>query len=105
MMARDPRFPWWYPRKSHDAWSRVREKGRWRFVLVNGVGMYGGLMFLTIGLFWPWLVNPGQDLTADRIALSAVVWASAGVAWGALTWYFSERNFLKYAPASGTLKS
>jgi len=100
----DRGFPWWYPRRSHDAWSRVRRKGALRFVLFNGVLLYGGLMFLIAGVLAPLARHPG-GLTLARVALGAVVWGGAGLAWGALTWHFSERNFLKFATDSGTPES
>ena len=97
-------FPWWYPRKTHEAWALVREKGATRFILVNGVAWYGGLMFLLIGLLSP-LVRYGQLPAPSHLALGALVWAVAGLAWGVLTWHFSERNFRKYAARTGTMQS
>ena len=98
-------FPWWYPRKSHEAWSRVRDRGAARFILVSGLGWYGGMMFIIIGLLSPLVRNAGQLPPPAHIALSAVVWAAAGLVWGALTWHFSERNFRKYATRTGTIQS
>ena len=99
-----PAFPWWYPRRSHEAWSRVREKGAARFILVNGMVWYGGPMFLIIGLLSPVVRHAGQMPTTADLALSALVWALAGLAWGALTWHFTEHNFRKYAARTGTIQ-
>lgn len=103
-VPRDGHFPWWYPRKSHDAWSRVRKRGARRFVLVNGLLLYGGLMFLIVGLLSQYVRDPA-GLTLQRVALGALVWGLAGLTWGAVTWHFSERNFLKHATQSGTPES
>ncbi|MDQ3270352.1 MAG: hypothetical protein M3Q11_09255 [Pseudomonadota bacterium] len=98
-------FPWWYPHKTHAAWSRIRERGAARFILVNGLAWYGGLMFVVMGLLLPMAGN-GWRLPADwNLALAAVVWATAGLAWGALTWYFSEINFRKYSARNGAQQS
>lgn len=97
-------FPWWYPRTSHEAWKKSRRKGAWHFVLVNGVLLYGGLMFLLVGLLSPWLRQSAEMLTPQLLAINALVWAVAGSAWGALIWHFSERNFLKHSN-TGTPKS
>ena len=104
-MTPAPPFPWWYPRKSHEAWSKVRARGATRFILVNGMVAYGGLMFFLIGVLSPLVRNAADMLAPDRLALGAAVWATAGLAWGALTWHFSERNFHKYAARTGTLQS
>ncbi|MDQ3289519.1 MAG: hypothetical protein M3Q42_14965 [Pseudomonadota bacterium] len=98
-------FPWWYPQKTHEAWSRVRERGAARFILVNGLAWYGGLMFVIMGLLLPMAGNGWRLPTDSNIALAATVWAAAGLAWGALTWYFSETNFRKYSALNGTQQS
>lgn len=100
--APGPVFPWWYPRKTHEAWSRVRERGAARFILVHGVAWYGGLMFVFMGLLLPLASRPAQLPASERIAVSVLVWAAAGLAWGALTWYFSERNYRRYSALIGT---
>lgn len=96
------RFPWWYPRRSHEAWAKVREQGAWRFVLSVGLLRYGGLMFVVTSLLSPFVRQSSEMLLPERLAMNAAVWAVAGLAWGALTWYFGERNFLKYATDSRT---
>lgn len=98
-------FPWWYPQKTHQAWSRIRDRGAARFILVNGVAWYGGLMFVFMGLLLPMAGNDWQLPTDRPLVLSAIVWAAAGLAWGALTWHFSEFNFRKCSAANGTQQS
>ena len=83
----------------------MRARGAMRFIVVNGMVAYGGLMFFFIGVLSPLVRSAADMLAPDRLVLSAVVWASAGLAWGALTWHFSERNFRKYAARTGTLQS
>ena len=97
-------FPWWYPRRSHEAWSKVRAKGLWRFVLINGLLGYGGLMFVFTSLLSPYIRQSAEMLSPDRLAMNAAIWALAGMTWAALTWHFSEKNFLKYATDSRTQK-
>jgi hypothetical protein len=95
-------FPWWYPRRTHEAWAKVRRKGARRFVFVKGGAMYGGLMFLFTALVSPYVRGATDMLTPAALVTNAAVWIVAGLAWGALTWHFCERNFLKFEKHSGT---
>jgi hypothetical protein len=97
-------FPWWYPRRSHEAWSKVRDKGIWRFVFIKGLLGYGGLMFVFTALLSPYIRHSTEMLSPDRLAMNAAIWAVAGLAWGAITWHVCERAFLKYATHIGKLQ-
>ena len=76
-----------------EKWPAIRAGGLGRFVLVKGVALWGGLMFLAM------LVMTGLRLGFDhpRYPLLAVIAAAlcaiGGVAWALLTWYFNERIF------------
>lgn len=95
-------FPWWYSRKNHVTWARVRQQGAARFILVHGAAWYGGMMFLFMGLLLPMASQSWQMPGTRDIALSALIWAVAGVIWGASIWHLSERNFRKYSALTGT---
>ncbi len=72
-------------------WPAIRARGPWHFVLVRGVLLWGGLMFMAM------LVLTGLRLGFDHprypllAAIAAALCAIGGVAWALLTWYFNER--------------
>ena len=72
-------------------WPAIRAAGLWRFVLLTGVAVWGGLMFLAM------LAMTGLRLGFDHpryplmAAIALPLCAIGGVAWALLTWYFNER--------------
>lgn len=72
-----------------------------RFVVVNGVAWYGGLMFVILGLLLPMAGDSWQLPDTRDVALAAWVWGSAGLLWGASMWHLSEYNFRKYSAPTG----
>lgn len=85
--------------KQHERWRKFRAKGRLHFVLAWGLGFWGGLMFLVMGIGFPILtsaLDPAIDARASApgvLAATALLWAAGGVVFGALTWHFSEKKF------------
>lgn len=74
--------------KHLERWSCVRQKGLLRYVLVNGVLMYGLPLFVVMTFF----VHRDKLATAF-VAMSALLWAIGGVAFGLLTWWWWERRY------------
>ena len=74
-------------------WPAIRARGLRHFVLVRGVLLWGGLMFLAM------LVLTGLRLGFDHpryplmAAVAVALCTIGGVAWALLTWYFNERIF------------
>ncbi|ANB16261.1 hypothetical protein [Dokdonella koreensis] len=71
-----------------ERWKVVRAKGRWRYVLVNGIASYGLAMFVVMTFF----VNRDK-LSPGFIAVSALLWTLGGAAFGAITWWWFERRY------------
>ena len=84
------------PEQAHLAWARIRARGKWRFVLVRGVLLWGGLMFLTMGVLIPWLTHSAPEFTPRGFLVGAIVFPLGGLAWGMLVWWLGERNFRNY---------
>ena len=72
-------------------WPTIRARGMWRFVLLRGVALWGGLMFLAM------LAMTGLRLGLDHprypllAAIALPLCAIGGLAWGLLTWFLNER--------------
>ncbi|GAB1597148.1 hypothetical protein [Lysobacter claricitrinus] len=74
-----------------EAWRATRQKGRLRYVLVNGLLAYGVPMFVVMTFF-----AHRADLSKSFIAISAVAWSIGGLLSGACTWWLHERNYQKH---------
>jgi hypothetical protein len=82
-------------------WARIRARGPRHFVLVRGVLVWGGLMFLVMGLGFTGLVLGPQAYTPKLVAINAWLWLAAGLLFGVTTWRINERTFRKFDAASG----
>jgi hypothetical protein len=80
-------------------WAGIRQKGRPRFILVTGVLSYGVPMFVIMTFF----VNrhPERPLTAPMLAVSAVIWALGGAAFGWVMWKITEGRYQKFLAKQG----
>ena len=83
--------------KDIQRWEETRKRGKWNFILVNGVLAWGVPMFAIMTFF----VNkrPDKPLTLGMLAVSAVIWACGGFCFGLAMWAFSERRYQKYLAA------
>ena len=82
-------------------WEITREKGKARFILVNGVVAWGLPMFVVM----TFLLNRDRAKTdpAWMLVVSAVIWALGGACFGVAMWTISERRYRKFM-ASKDLK-
>jgi hypothetical protein len=82
-------------------WARMRARGPWHFVLVWGVLVWGGFMFLVMGLGFTGLLLGAGAYAPKLLALNAWLWLAGGLLFGMLTWYGNERLFRKHDAGSG----
>ena len=82
------------------AWAVTREKGRWHFVLVQGVLGWGGAMFVGIGLM-PVLTHRHEPSWPYFIS-QVFVWVLAGAFFGFATWSWNERSFKRQSASDGS---
>jgi hypothetical protein len=74
------------------AWESTRTKGKLNFVLFTGVLSWGLPMFILMAF----MNKPFADGFASKSAIiHYIVWPLAGVFFGVLTWYMSERKYKK----------
>ena len=71
-------------------WEKTRALGKRRYVLVSGVLSYGLPMFVAMTFF-----VHRTDLSLRFIAVSTMLWLSAGAAFGFITWHIFERQYAK----------
>ena len=79
--------------QSLEKWERQRKVGVTRFILTRGVLAWGVPMLLA--MYVAPTVSKGESFTLSGVLFSLALWAIAGAAFGALTWYFSESNYRK----------
>lgn len=71
-----------------DKWAKIREKGKQRFVLVNGVLGWG----VPTAILWALLMeflDPLENIWV-RPTIALIIFPIAGIAFGHLTWNKSE---------------
>ncbi|MHC6645037.1 hypothetical protein ACYTPF_00465 [Alteromonas sp. HB246098] len=76
-----------------EKWAKTREKGKQRFVLVNGVLGWG----VTTAILWSVLIEliePSQNIWVRPI-IALIIFPIAGIAFGHLTWNKSEKAYEK----------
>jgi len=78
-------------------WELTRVKGPLHFVLFRGVLLWGLPMFI----FMAFVNKPFSDgFTSNAAIVHYVVWPIAGILFGAVTWYMSERIYKKQLASS-----
>ncbi|MEO5963406.1 MAG: hypothetical protein ABIO75_05400 [Thermomonas sp.] len=79
-------------------WPAIRAKGMARFVLVRGLLVWGGLMFvLSVAMTWV-RFGPQHPRFGLLLGVAAGLCAVGGLVWGLLTWTISERIFRNINP-------
>lgn len=79
--------------KEYLIWKTIRAKGVSRFLLINGVISYGLPMFFVMNFL---IDNTFKDgFSTSDIAINFTLWSLAGLSFGALMWFTSERRFIK----------
>ena len=76
-----------------EKWVQIREKGKQRFVLVNGVLGWG----VTTAIFWAVLmefIEPSENIWVRPI-IALIIFPIAGIAFGHLMWNKSEKAYAK----------
>lgn len=75
-------------------WEATREKGKARYILVNGVVAWGLPMFAVM----TFILNRDRPKTDSfsMVLLSAVIWTIGGACFGLAMWIISERKYQKY---------
>jgi len=74
------------------AWESTRTKGKLNFVLFTGLLSWGLPMFIFIAF----MNKPFADgFTSKSAIVHCIVWPLAGVLFGVLSWYMSERKYKK----------
>ena len=72
------------------SWSTTRQKSKVKFVLKNGVFIWGGFMYFFMTIL-PALRRDGSTGMFYYI-WQAVLWGIIGAIFGLLVWYFAEKN-------------
>jgi hypothetical protein len=78
-------------------WETTRQKGKTKFILLNGVVAWGVPMFVIM----TFVVNRERVRTDPpwMLLLAAVIWAIGGACFGLAIWIISEKKYQKYIAA------
>ncbi|TNE63956.1 MAG: hypothetical protein EP335_08205 [Alphaproteobacteria bacterium] len=77
-----------------DRWEKIRRGGRMRYILLYGVLGWGLPTLLLFSLIRGWVEGRVESILATVFdPMHLVIWALAGVVFGALMWRWSERIY------------
>jgi hypothetical protein len=78
-------------------WETMRQKGKTKFILLNGVVAWGIPMFVIM----TFVINRERARTkpAWLLLVSAVIWAIGGACFGLAIWTISEKKYQRYTAA------
>lgn len=74
-------------------WPAVRERGAARFILLRGLLLWGGALFVVMSAFSAFKLGLDHPRLPLMIAIVALLCAVGGLVWGALTWSINERLY------------
>ncbi|MDQ2868123.1 MAG: hypothetical protein M3R59_06920 [Verrucomicrobiota bacterium] len=80
--------------RSLQRWESLRQKGKRKFIVQNGLLAWGLPMFI----FMTFVFGRSQKypLTPTLILLHASIWALAGVGYGWIVWTFTEKKYQEF---------
>ncbi len=79
--------------KKRRAWERLSKGGRLRYVILRGVLLFGGGMFLLTTLLSTFTPSNIGSRPPMFFIIDGLVWCIAGYLWGTWTWHRFERRF------------
>lgn len=74
-------------------WPAIRARGAARFILLRGVLLWGGVMFIVMSAFSTFRLGVHHPRLPLMIVVAALLCAIGGLVWGVLTWTVNERLF------------
>lgn len=74
-------------------WPAIHARGRWRFVLVRGVAIWGGVMFAAMAALMAYRFGIHHPRLPLLVGIALPLCAVGGLAWGLLTWFLNERIY------------
>ena len=73
-------------------WKETRKKGPIHFILVKGILFWALPMFILM----TFIANEVALDDYPKITISAIIWTLGGLSFGALLWWWSEREYAKH---------
>jgi hypothetical protein len=77
-----------------EKWEKLRAKGKWNFILIYGVLLWGVSTAVLFSFILP-LATGDKGSFLHVFALSIVLFPVGGIAWGYFMWIFSEKAYEK----------
>ena len=76
-----------------ERWPAIRARGLTHFLLVKGLLLWGGIMFVVMGALSAYRLGLHHPRLPLMLGIAAGVCAFGGLVWASLTWWIKERIF------------
>jgi len=76
-----------------ERWPAIRARGFAHFLLVKGLLIWGGAMFITMVVMVTLRLGTDNPRLPMLIGLAAMLCAIGGLFWASITWWLNERIF------------
>ena len=76
-----------------ERWPSIRARGLTHFLLVKGLLLWGGIMFVVMGALSAGRLGLDHPRLPLMLAITALLSAVGGLLWAATTWWINERIF------------
>ena len=76
----------------NEKWAITRQKGKWSYIIKKGVLGWGVFMFFFMTII---PMRKGSEHTYFYFIWQALLWAASGGLFGCISWYFSEKQYMK----------
>lgn len=80
-------------RNKFEKWEKIRAKGKWNYILLDGVLGWGVSTAVLFSVIFP-LID-GKQSFLHVFALSIFLFPLGGIAWGYFMWMFIEKAYEK----------
>lgn len=87
--------------KQFEKWTKLRQKGKWNYILMNGLLAWGVPMFVVM----TFVVNKPESghMPISMIAIHVLIWVLGGLGFGYFTWSVSEKAYQKESQRKGNI--
>ena len=79
--------------KQRAKWKQTRARGMWRFILLNGILLFGSALIISTSIFDYFFSYNGLRL--QDLYIKAPIYFISGLVFGLIVWFYGEYQYQK----------